>query len=86
MDDRLTRFLFSTSNKLACKHLPDTSSILGLTQAVIEINGLFIDLKVPSRSWIINLYSGNAKESIAMHPVTFPFIPLCHLLTPITDL
>lgn len=36
---------------------PSVASIAGLTAAVIEVNGLFIESKIPLRNNIISIYA-----------------------------
>ncbi|KAM0415652.1 hypothetical protein ACHAPT_013402 [Fusarium lateritium] len=65
MEDRLTRFLFTNYDPSDSKVQPSVPSIPGLADAVIEINGLFAESKVPLRSRVISLYSqGSASSSI----------------------
>lgn len=67
MEDRLTRFLFTNYVYSDSKIRPPVSSISGLANAVIEINGLFAESKVPLRSRVISLYSEGADNSNICH-------------------
>ncbi|RSL73504.1 hypothetical protein CEP51_011751 [Fusarium floridanum] len=63
MEDRLTRFLFTNYDHKGSKVRPSVSSIPGLADAVIEINGLFAESKIPLRSRVISLYSEGTENS-----------------------
>jgi len=57
MEDRLSRFLFASYDADMAKRRPTASSIAGLSAAVMGINALFIESKVPLRSRLISVYS-----------------------------
>ncbi|KAH7271898.1 hypothetical protein MRS44_004360 [Fusarium solani] len=67
MEDRLTRFFFTSYVHNDSKVRPSVSSISGLANAVIEINGLFAESKVPLRSRVISLYSEGTENSNICH-------------------
>lgn len=56
MEDRLSRFLFANYDSGVADAHP-LSSIAGLAAAVIEINGLFVESKVPVRSRVISIHT-----------------------------
>ncbi|KAK3314434.1 ankyrin repeat-containing domain protein [Apodospora peruviana] len=58
MEDRLCRFVFSSSRKSISGVTPSASSIAGLAAATIEVNGLFVDSKASLRSKIVSLHAG----------------------------
>lgn len=57
MEDRLSRFLFGDYSTNLVTVRPSVASIAGLAAAVLEVNGLFIESKVPLRSKIISIYT-----------------------------
>lgn len=58
MEDRLCRFLFSSSGRNTPIFTPSASSIAGLAAAVTEVNGLFVDSKATLRSRLVSLHAG----------------------------
>ncbi|KAF4451628.1 hypothetical protein F53441_5484 [Fusarium austroafricanum] len=65
LQDRLTRFLFKEYDfsTVIKKARLSVSTIPGLSDAIEQINGLFIESKVPLRSWIVNVYSPRDGET-----------------------
>lgn len=65
MEDRLSRFLFATYDSVATEVGPNlVSSVQGLAAAVMEVNGLFVESKVPLRSTLISIHAGTAPGKI----------------------
>ena len=67
MEDRLAQFLFTNYVHKESKVRPSVPSIPGLADAVIEVNGLFVESKVPLRSRVISLYSEGTENSKICH-------------------
>ncbi|KAH6876599.1 ankyrin repeat-containing domain protein [Thelonectria olida] len=59
MEDKLSYFLFTsvTGGIPSNVQRPSAPSIRGLAKAVIEINGIFVESKIPLRNRIISVYS-----------------------------
>ncbi|KAK2595807.1 hypothetical protein QQS21_006571 [Conoideocrella luteorostrata] len=64
MEDRLSRFLFSEYRSASVNFRPSVASIPGLAAAVVEVNGLFIESKVPLRSKIISIHATSDQQYI----------------------
>ncbi len=69
MEDRLSRFLFATYESGAAIRRPTASSIPGLSAAVIEINGLFIESKTPLRSRIVSIHAAAEGNNAGINQV-----------------
>ena len=67
MEDRLSRFLFANYDPYKSGIRPSISSIPGLADAVLEINGLFIESKVPLRCRVISLHASQTEASGINH-------------------
>jgi len=80
MEDRLARFLFAGYDPAMAERRPTASSIAGLAAAVMEINALFIESKVPLRSRLITVYSGSEPASLADTETDISLVRSCHLL------
>jgi hypothetical protein len=74
MEDRLSRFLFATYDSYAIEVSPTVSSIQGLTDAVIEINGLFVESKVHVRGYIISIHANSSSPGKINHVRRPPFV------------
>ena len=66
MEDKLSRFLFATYDSSAIALSP-TLSLQGLSDAVIEINGLFVESKVCLRSYTISVHASSASPGEINH-------------------
>ncbi|KAF4954943.1 hypothetical protein FSARC_11972 [Fusarium sarcochroum] len=63
LENRLTNFIFQTFDPKQGKVRPTASSIAGISETIVQVNGLFIDSKVPLRSWITNIHTHDAEGS-----------------------
>ena len=58
MENRLSSFLFADYDLASVQTPPAASSISALSAAVMEVNSLFIESKVPLRSRLISICAG----------------------------
>lgn len=56
MEDRLSRFLFGAFDSGVAETRPSASAISGFAAAALEINGLFIESKIPLRSRAVSVH------------------------------
>ncbi|CAG8981962.1 hypothetical protein HYALB_00004824 [Hymenoscyphus albidus] len=64
MQDKISQFLFTAHNQYKTAVKPLLSSVKWLADAVIEINGLFIDSKVYLRSHLISIVANDSKDGL----------------------
>jgi hypothetical protein len=63
MEDRLSRFLFSAYDSGIAEKRPPASAISGFAAATMEINGLFVESKIPLRSRVISVHHQEGDSS-----------------------
>ena len=63
MEDRLSRFLFRHTHENGPKITGSTATIQGLANAVVDINGLFSDVKHTFRSYVVSYTAPPTGES-----------------------
>ncbi|KAK0645716.1 ankyrin repeat-containing domain protein [Cercophora newfieldiana] len=69
LEDRLCRFFFADYAADGINIRPSASSVASLATAVTEVNGLFVNSKVPLRSRIISIHSGSQRIESGINPV-----------------
>ena len=75
MENRLARFLFTPYGSVASDVSPAVSSIQGLANAVIEINGLFIESRILLRSHVISIHAPSFPGGKINSVRTVPLLP-----------
>ncbi|KAM0545410.1 hypothetical protein ACHAPJ_011315 [Fusarium lateritium] len=61
LENRMTNFILRSFDSQQGKVRPTVSSIAGISETIVQVNGLFVDSKIPLRSWITSIHTHDAE-------------------------